>query len=93
MLPLKESACARIAEVVQTLQPNTPEITAAWRSRMFEEFHFDGRVMAALERLNIGTGFGLICGSDFDTFFEGLAYYGARLSKLHVDTRVDRPLA
>jgi signal transduction histidine kinase len=88
MLPLKESACARIAEVVRTLQPNTPEITAAWRSRMFEEFHFDGRVMAALERLNIGTGFGLICGSDFETFFESLAYYGARLSKLNVDTRV-----
>ena len=88
MLPLKESACARIAEVVQTLQPNIPEITAAWRSRMFEEFHFDGRVMAALERLNIGTGFGLICRSDFGTFFESLAYYGARLSKLHVDTRV-----
>lgn len=88
MLPLKESACARIAEVVRTLQPNTPEITAAWRSRMFEEFHFDGRVMAALERLNIGTGFGLICGSDFETFFESLSYYGARLSKLNVDTRV-----
>jgi len=87
-LPLKESACARIAEVVQTLQPNLPEITAAWRSRMFEEFHFDGRVMAALERLNIGTGFGLYCGADFDLFFESLAYYGSRLSKLHVDTRV-----
>ena len=88
ILPLKEAARARIAEVVQTLQPRLPEITAAWRSRMFEEFQFDGRVMAALERLNIGTGFGLFCGSDFETFFESLTYYGARLSKLHVDTRV-----
>lgn len=88
MLPLKESARARIAEVVQTLQPHLPEITAAWRARMFEEFHFDGRVMAALERVNIGTGFGLFCGSDFETFFESLTYYGERLSKLHVDTRV-----
>ena len=88
MLPLKESARARIAEVVQTLQPNLPEITAAWRARMFEEFQFDGRVMAALERLNIGTGFGLYCGADFETFFESLTYYGSRLSKLHVDTRV-----
>lgn len=88
MLPLKESARTRIAEVVQTLQPNLPEITAAWRTRMFEEFHFDGRVMAALERLNIGTGFGLFCGSDFETFFESLTYYGSRLAKLHIDTRV-----
>jgi len=88
LLPLKESARTRIAEVVQTLHPNFPEITAAWRARMFEEFQFDGRVMAALERLNIGTGFGLFCGSDFDTFFESLTYFGSRLSKLHVDTRV-----
>jgi signal transduction histidine kinase len=88
MLPLKESARTRIVEVVQTLQPNLPEITAAWRTRMFEEFHFDGRVMAALERLNIGTGFGLFCGADFETFFESLTYYGSRLAKLHVDTRV-----
>ena len=87
-LPLQESARTRITEVVQTLQPNFPEITAAWRSRMFEEFQFDGRVMAALERLNIGTGFGLFCGADFATFFESLTYYGSRLSKLHVDTRV-----
>ena len=88
MLPLKESARTRIAEVVQTLQPNLPEITAAWRARMFDEFHFDGRVMAALERLNIGTGFSLFCGADFATFFESLTYYGSRLAKLHVDTRV-----
>ncbi|MGZ4788215.1 MAG: GAF domain-containing sensor histidine kinase [Terriglobales bacterium] len=87
-LPLHESARTRIAEVVQTLQPHFPEITAAWRAKMFEQFQFDGRVMAALERLNIGTGFGLFCAADFDTFFESLTYYGARLSKLHVDTRV-----
>jgi len=88
MLPLKESARTRIAEVVQTLQPNLPEITAAWRTRMFEEFRFDGRVMVALERLNIGTGFGLSCAGDFETYFESLTYYGSRLAKLHVDTRV-----
>ncbi len=55
---------------------------------MFEEFQFDGRVMAALERLNIGTGFGLFCGADFNTFFDSLQYCGSRLSKLHIDTRV-----
>jgi signal transduction histidine kinase len=88
LLPLNESARARIAEVVRTLQPNIPAITAAWRSRMFEEFRFDGRIMAALERLNIGTGFGLFSGGDFGTFFESLSYFGTRLAKLHVDTRV-----
>ncbi|HWR17044.1 MAG TPA: GAF domain-containing sensor histidine kinase [Terriglobales bacterium] len=87
MLPLKESARARIVEVVRTLQPNIPEITAAWRSRMFEEFEFDGRVMAALERLNIGTGFAIFCRSDFGAFFEHLTYFGTRLAKLNVDTR------
>ncbi len=87
MLPLKESARLRIVEVVRTLQPSIPEINAAWRARMFEEFRFDGRVMTALERLNIGTGFGIFCRSDFATFFENLNYFGTRLAKLHVDTR------
>ena len=54
---------------------------------MFEEFHFDGRVMTALERLNIGTGFGIFCRSEFATFFENLNYFGTRLAKLQVDTR------
>jgi signal transduction histidine kinase len=87
MLPLKESARLRIVEVARTLQPSIPEINAAWRARMFEEFRFDGRVMTALERLNIGTGFGIFCRSDFASFFENLNYFGTRLAKLHVDTR------
>ena len=87
MLPLKEPARLRIVEVAHTLQPSIPEINAAWRARMFEEFRFDGRVMTALERLNIGTGFGIFCRSDFATFFENLNYFGTRLAKLHVDTR------
>jgi len=88
LFPLQESARARIAEVARTLQPSIPEITAGWRARMFEEFAFDGRVMAALERLNIGTGFALFCGADFETFYDSLSYHGMRLAKLHVDTRV-----
>ncbi len=87
MLPLKDSARARIVEVVRTLQSHIQEINAAWRARMFEEFRFDGRVMTALERLNIGTGFGIFCRSDFATFFENLNYFGTRLAKLRVDTR------
>jgi signal transduction histidine kinase len=55
---------------------------------MFEEFELDGRAMAALERLNLGTGFALFCQEDFATFSENLVYFGTRLSKLKVDTRV-----
>ncbi len=54
---------------------------------MFEEFQFDGRVMAALERLNLGTGLVIFCQSDFNNFAENVNYYGTRLAKLQVDSR------
>ena len=37
---------------------------------MFAEFDFDGRAMAALERLTIGTGFSIFSQTDFATFYE-----------------------
>ena len=86
-LPIKESSRGLIAEAARVLKPHFPEITAAWRSRMFEEFQFDGRVMAALERLNLGTGFVIFCQSDFNTFAENVNYFGIRLAKLQVDSR------
>ena len=67
-LVLKESSKGLILEAVRLLKPFFPEITAAWRARMFEEFQFDGRAMIALERLNLGTGFALFCQSDFQSF-------------------------
>jgi len=88
LLPIKDSAKTSISEVTRALQPHFAEITAAWRKRMFEEFQLDGRVMAALERLNLGTGFAIFSHSDLDAFAENLNYYGTRLVKLHVDTRV-----
>ena len=87
MLPLKHKYRARIVELAGVLKPFFPAITAAWRGKMFEEFQLDGRAMAALERLNLGTGFALFCQEDFSSFFENLTYYGTRLSKLKVDTR------
>src|SRR6185312_16921734 len=55
---------------------------------MFEELDLDGRAMAALERLNLGTGLGICCKTDFSQFADNLRYYGTRLAKLNVDTRV-----
>jgi signal transduction histidine kinase len=87
VLPIQESALELILEATNALQPHFPEITAAWRQRMFEEFHFEGRAMVALERLNLGVGFMLCSHSDFSQFTENLSYYGQRLAKLRVDTR------
>ena len=84
-LVLKESSRALIQEAIRALKPFFPEITAAWRARMFEEFQFDGRAMTALERLNLGTGFSICCQCDFQSFAENLSYFGTRLAKLQVD--------
>ena len=54
---------------------------------MFAEFSFDGRAMAALERLTIGTGFSIFSQTDFAAFYENLQYFGVRLAKLKVSAR------
>jgi signal transduction histidine kinase len=87
LLPIKESVRTLILEATTALQPNFSEITAAWRKQMFAEFEFEGRAMAALERLNLATGFALFSQSDFTAFFENLNYFGTRLAKLQIDTR------
>ena len=46
MLPMKEKARALLSELASELRPLLPEITASWRTRMFQEFQFDGRAMA-----------------------------------------------
>jgi len=66
LLPIKERARDLILETTAALQSHFSEITAAWRKQMFAEFAFEGRAMAALERLNLGTGFVLFCKSDSD---------------------------
>jgi signal transduction histidine kinase len=87
VLPIKESVRSLILEATTALQPHFSEITAAWRKQMFTEFEFEGRAMAALERLNLATGFALFSQSDFGAFFENLHYFGTRLAKLQIDTR------
>ncbi len=87
VLPIQESVQELILEATNALQPHLAEMNAAWRQRMFEEFHFEGRAMVALERLNLGVGFMMFNHSDFAEFTESLCYYGRRLAKLRVDTR------
>ena len=87
LLPMKETSREVVLEVARTLQPWFPEITAAWRQQMFSEFNFDGRAMAALERLTIGTGFSIFSQTDFATFYSNLQHFGERLAKLEVTAR------
>ena len=88
LLPIKESQRAVVSEVSKALQPHFSAIQTDWRNRMFGEFHLDGRAMAALERLTIGTGYRLFSHDNIKTFEENTNYYGKRLAKLQVDTRV-----
>ncbi|ABF43289.1 GAF sensor signal transduction histidine kinase [Candidatus Koribacter versatilis Ellin345] len=88
LLPIKESQRAVVNEVSKALQPHFSAIRTNWRNRMFAEFQLDGRAMAALERLTIGTGFRLFCHDNIHTFEENTSYYGKRLAKLQVDIRV-----
>ena len=87
LLPMKETSREVVVEVARTLQPWFPEITAAWRQQMFSEFNFEGRAMAALERLTIGTGFSIFSQTDFATFYSNLQHFGERLAKLEVNAR------
>jgi signal transduction histidine kinase len=88
LLPIKESQLEIVNQISQALQSNFADIRSTWRSQMFSEFQLDGRAMAALERLTIGTGFHVFSHHDVETFHENAGYYGKRLAKLQVDTRV-----
>jgi signal transduction histidine kinase len=87
LLPMKESSREVVVEVTRALQPYFQEITAEWRQAMFAEFTFDGRAMAALERLTIGTGFSIFSQKDFAAFYDNLQHFGSRLAKLKVSSR------
>ena len=85
--PFKESSRDLIAEVARALEPYFPDITNRWRERLVAEFGFDGRTLAAVERLTLATGSSYFSHNDFPGFQENLHYFGTRLSKLQVDTR------
>ncbi len=85
--PFKESSRELIVEVARALEPYFPDITNKWRDKLVAEFGFDGRTLAALERLTPAAGSVYFCHDDFPGFEENLQYFGTRLSKLQVDTR------
>jgi signal transduction histidine kinase len=85
--PFKESSRELIVEVARALEPYFPDITNNWRERLVSEFGFDGRTLAALERLTPAAGCGYFLHNDFPGFQENLHYFGTRLAKLQVDTR------
>src|SRR5499427_451906 len=85
--PFKESSRELIAEVARALGPYFPDITNQWREKLAAECGFDGRTLAALERLTLAAACSYFCHNDFASFEENLQYFGTRLSKLQVDTR------
>jgi signal transduction histidine kinase len=85
--PFKESSRELIAEVARALEPYFPDITNKWRDQLTSEFGFDGRTLAAVERLTLAAGCSYFCHNDYPGFRENLQYFGTRLSKLQVDTR------
>ncbi len=85
--PFKESSRELIAEVARALEPYFPDITNKWREQLVAEFGFDGRTLAAVERMTLAAGWFYFCQNDYAAFQENLQYFGKRLSKLQVDTR------
>ena len=85
--PFKESSRELIAEVARALEPYFPDITNRWREQLTAEFGFDGRTLAAIERLTLAAGCSYFCHNDYPGFQENLQYFGTRLSKLQMDTR------
>ena len=85
--PFKESSRELIAEVARALEPYFPDITHRWREQLTREYGFDGRTLAAVERLTLAAGCSYFCHDDYPAFQENLQYFATRLSKLQVDTR------
>src|SRR4030088_1648255 len=91
VLPLNDRSQELVLEVATALQPYFPDITANWRARILQEFALDERSLGTLERTTVATGSSYFCHGDFAGFFENLTYFGTRLAKLEVDTRVFPP--
>jgi len=90
VVPLKDNFRELIVEVARKLEPYFPDITARWREQLTREFHIEPRALATLEQLTIASACVHFKHEDFEGFFEMLNYFGTRLAKLQVDTRLLR---
>ena len=90
VVPLKDNFRELIVEVARKLEPYFPDITARWREQLTREFNIDPRTLATLEQLTIASACIHFKHADFEGFFEMLNYFGTRLSKLQLDTRILR---
>jgi signal transduction histidine kinase len=90
VVPLKDNFRELIVEVARKLEPYFPDITARWREQLTREFALDARTLATLEQLTIASACIHFKHADFEGFFEMLNYFGTRLSKLQLDTRILR---
>jgi signal transduction histidine kinase len=89
VFPLKESLREMVVELAQELQPYLPDIDQRWRERMAAELP-SARILTTLERVTLSAGCSYFVHGDFNGFFENLYYFGARLAKLQIDTRLIR---
>jgi signal transduction histidine kinase len=87
LIPLKQSSQGLIIDVISTLKPHLPAITASWREKLFS-FGMDERTLGTLERLTPGYGSDFIVERNFSKLFETLHYNSVRLAKLSTDTRL-----
>jgi signal transduction histidine kinase len=90
VVPLKDNFRETIVEVARKLEPYFPDITARWREQLTREFHLEPRALATLEQLTVANACVHFKHADFEGFFEMLGYFGTRLAKLQVDTRLLR---
>jgi signal transduction histidine kinase len=85
--PFNESSRKLVVEVARALGPYLADITNQWRGKLTSEFNFDGRLLAALERITLTAGCSHLFHEDMATFLDDLHYFGTRLAKMQVDTR------
>jgi signal transduction histidine kinase len=88
LLPLKDAFREHVVEIARELSPYLPDISARWRERMVREFAPDPRTLATLERVVFAGAIEYFLYHDFESYSENLSYFGTRLAKLNVDTRV-----
>ena len=88
LLPLQDTFREHVVEIARELLPYLPDISARWRERITREYPLDARGLATLERVVFCGGAEYFTHNDFESYLENLTYFGTRLAKLNIDTRL-----